>query len=1532
MDSIILNLLKSISSVEQLKSVLDDEKYVNYLNNLFSDEIRDLILSYNNDDIKIYLIELLKTSITFDDLISILETIHNDDYKKTLINSNSYKYHTFSLIRTLEDDLEKEKYILDNCGDNLDFYCKDMFIAIKSDEIKKRVLDKYINKNIRESYLFDIIMSFNSDEIKINYLDFIHEETNDFFVDKLKIVLSLKNKENVIKIISKDYLNNVTATRWIEDNLTDEEKYNYIIQNTNLEADYIISILESISSNKIKLNIIDNEIIKSKILNQYINLNNSLYSSDGLLLEFIKYFYCPNDKSIVNFFGKYDISTNILFSLIVKINDDDIKLNILNKYKDKIDNDIIILILDSFKNDQFKIDYIKNNTLSNKNIIDIISSIDSDDIKLQFIKEHYPRFISNNFIFESFKSYSVKFDLFKYLFENKLVFLTPRIIPVHFKSEENEQLNKDLIKYLKELKSKGNIDIYTKVLNYYNNIFRNSIKNESDILFIYDNNIEKIYMKDISDKNKYNYLINNWDTIGEKKFNIVESIIDSNLKNNIIKLHFDEIYNHANGRSLGYLSTIILDYVLMLSDDEKIIFVNSYELDHYDKLRILNSINDNDLKKEKLFSNFDSYKIIEDLSFINDDNISVVYIREKKSDIDNYSLFKIIKNINSLTIKVGLLDEYKLELQSSYIGEIIISIDDEEIRKSLLKIYMDRLDTKDVAIIVSTFSPSTLEKIGEESINNLIMSLFKNYELDNLFKLYNNSKSFIKNEKIDIIVSLLKKMDNYIVSTTFINLISNDIDNFSTKELINISVLVKRIYDSNSLEIVRLSTELIESLKDKDFSIGSDFDYFNQIESIFLKNNLPMGIKLFEVFKIIHPNLNGLSIFSPILNDNTITLGKKYELLMNDMLKITFKSNPYNTYRYIDDCISEIALLKKIVEIKSKGLLYSDIDLETKKIVDKIIAISSSWASVFKFSENDNNEAIYNYINDNLISGFENWIVNIFNDALGIEFASLDKIKEYVELNALKTSERNKKIANMAILGNYKFKLEPGDLIKGVSKDIIYLHSMLENGINCQEFLGSNASSDATNLDTDFSMISNNSDDINIAMSGTTASSWSRNLWIVLKNRDDRFNLTSKVVDGVLEYYPNNINDRRMELFKINSEINDNYGIRSGVPTSEIDYLIVNEYDSRIGFDIACNGFYIPVVNKKGQVVFTPEDYDILRSKMQGLSYYYSEGIVLNDDFKTSGVNDLIEKIRKDRIITTNKKKIINSVIDKNILSLGYNNVVHELNDDLSIKQIELIDTGSTSRGNNKPNDCDFDFILRMDSIDFNDVDKREKLSTSLEDMFVKLEGVPNDGNNPPNRLRYKDIVIEGIDEKLEIDISIIRKTNNIGYTTNMALLDKMNNIRKYYKEDADYVSANIVLAKAILKSGKCYKKPEGGMGGVGVENWILQNGGSVINAIDSFLEAANNSNSFQEFQNNYPLFDFGENFYFNENSSISFAHDNFTHILTNSGYENMKKTLQIFKNNYSIACSSGVETKYINNIIDNKDLYLPDNLYKNTL
>lgn len=92
------------------------------------------------------------------------------------------------------------------------------------------------------------------------------------------------------------------------------------------------------------------------------------------------------------------------------------------------------------------------------------------------------------------------------------------------------------------------------------------------------------------------------------------------------------------------------------------------------------------------------------------------------------------------------------------------------------------------------------------------------------------------------------------------------------------------------------------------------------------------------------------------------------------------------------------------------------------------------------------------------------------------------------------------------------------------------------------------------------------------------------------------------------------------------------------------------------------------------------------------------------------------------------------------------------------------------------------------------------------------------------------------------------------------------------------------IYKKANSDKATCY----GGFGGVGVENWILQNGGSFVKAMKTFLEAAEKAESFDEFQEIYPIFDFGQN-----HMSKGYRHDSYIRGISEKGYAKMK---EVFK------------------------------------
>ena len=128
-----------------------------------------------------------------------------------------------------------------------------------------------------------------------------------------------------------------------------------------------------------------------------------------------------------------------------------------------------------------------------------------------------------------------------------------------------------------------------------------------------------------------------------------------------------------------------------------------------------------------------------------------------------------------------------------------------------------------------------------------------------------------------------------------------------------------------------------------------------------------------------------------------------------------------------------------------------------------------------------------------------------------------------------------------------------------------------------------------------------------------------------------------------------------------------------------------------------------------------------------------------------------------------------------------------------------------------------------------------------------------------------------------------------------MALQDRLETIREQDPEKYNLVVANILLAKQVLKDAGVYKpnrgeNPQGGLGGVGVENWILQNGGSFIEAARSFVEAAQGK-SFDEFKESYQVWDFGDNHLAERRNQ--YAHDNFiTSNMSEEGFHKMCEVL----------------------------------------
>ena len=224
------------------------------------------------------------------------------------------------------------------------------------------------------------------------------------------------------------------------------------------------------------------------------------------------------------------------------------------------------------------------------------------------------------------------------------------------------------------------------------------------------------------------------------------------------------------------------------------------------------------------------------------------------------------------------------------------------------------------------------------------------------------------------------------------------------------------------------------------------------------------------------------------------------------------------------------------------------------------------------------------------------------------------------------------------------------------------------------------------------------------------------------------------------------------------------------------------------------------------------------------------------------------------------------------------------------------------------PHDGGYDYIFRIDRVDSIDPDR----TTQIRKAFLKALGKENLDSDEvayDNIIRLKHVNIPGIDDEIEIDITMEQKTNRVRYSTDESLRRRIAAMRIEDPVKTDQIIANIIFAKRFCKAIDTYKPQrtpglsrdkKGGLGGVGIENWILQNGGSFVDAARNFVEAARDSNgilkTFKDFCASCQIFDFGENHMAKTNESL---HDEFISCnMDSGGYERLVKALVDFIDN----------------------------------
>ena len=567
--------------------------------------------------------------------------------------------------------------------------------------------------------------------------------------------------------------------------------------------------------------------------------------------------------------------------------------------------------------------------------------------------------------------------------------------------------------------------------------------------------------------------------------------------------------------------------------------------------------------------------------------------------------------------------------------------------------------------------------------------------------------------------------------------------------------------------------------------------------------------------------------------------------------------------------------------------------------------------------------------------------VRYFAHFIGIK--DLADAERYMDDAVKEADARNRKTAEY-LATTKEPKLQPGDLVKGMggwsSYGISNLDNIMQNGATSKEFLGDASWTDTTPLDTDLSIVlakAIRDGTVSDTLKHVFAYTFGGGLWSVLKrenaNGESSFVVTRSGQDNIEEAdVVQARKEGKPEAYYIGFDHPDHYGIRVGFSMSLVSFFIADDTKIKNLFDnpsdartdstpvsevtkleIALGGFYIPIVDRDSEeLIFTPADYDKMRQQMSGLSHYHTGDYQFAPDSelelpstdigKTTvpSTTTIISELPASMAETDHKHEVINQAIKQAIAGIPDLNLSYKdyLDGDLTENIVEMIDTGSTGRRTNAPGSGDFDYMARLDRSILNNPTKRQQITDALLTAF----GRENDGSAIVNgNLRLKQVSIDGLAEPVDIDITFAQKTNKVQYPTDAALADRLDNIKNQSETKYQQVLANIIYAKQFLKAAGAYKprrSPEakgiGGLGGVGIENWVLQHGGSFKQAARDFLAVADSCSGFEDFCTHYPVWDYGEN----HKGIRSKPHDNFVADNMNpEGYERMKEALRAVVN-----------------------------------
>lgn len=672
--------------------------------------------------------------------------------------------------------------------------------------------------------------------------------------------------------------------------------------------------------------------------------------------------------------------------------------------------------------------------------------------------------------------------------------------------------------------------------------------------------------------------------------------------------------------------------------------------------------------------------------------------------------------------------------------------------------------------------------------------------------------------------------------------------------------LYERFLQSPSAEIKNLNKELL------DLSWASDNpeQAAERIENIFLKNNIPLVGKQYKVFEALYPNDRFRKSFqnhsSPVLMEMG-SFNRRRLVIFKDLLRVNFDSANSNMEQYLGMMKEGSGVLEKY----EKGeKLDVEEEAHLRYFFRKVNALSENirkgTTALDQNEEHDLSEEL-SLLRKNFQVREGQTVKEHFEETFlkRIGIKDVEGAMAYMEERKRQTDTRNR-----ASVHDGSVPIRSGDLIKGF--DSRFLDKLLDRGFVSPEFVGAETSDaktkskqgDATPWDTDLERVKEMS--ISEALEKSSLAGGYGDIVAIIRNRG-QFNET-KIGEPAID-------DGRMELFESGVLKSDHMGIRTGFGSTEIDALIAKGIVSErsmddIRFSIAKKGFYIPVVDRSGRVIFTPEEFDEYRKIFRGLDRYHGDPMSVSEDWRQSPHVNEVESIAQTKENIAYLESAGDTLRDelKGLLAESGIALRAEKFDD-GVAGAVVIDTGSTGRGAALDGSIDFDFVLKVNDNDF------EKAKVVVEKM---KEHYPLDTSYEVNGMqtyRFKGFERDG--KHIDLDVSVVRKSDSESMDTNEAISRKYESIRKNFGEEALLdVLSNVRFAKKKLKEAGCYKKginrsagQQGGLGGIGVETWILKHDGDAVRAFTEFYANAYENGSplsFENFKKKYKVFGAGEN------------------------------------------------------------------------